>query len=230
MYELTVHEQANADAFRHGDGDEVPHVIRLRPKPVLGQRAGVGGVLDNDWQLDSGLEQLLNVDWRPSEIGREDEASSVVHSTGEADAHAFTDDLRMRGAEAGDGLGHFGDECLRIAGCWPRCLSHEARVHAGEANGRHLGTQFHGENAGALDVQMEKPWPSSACDVTDGTLGDPAFLNELVDDGGDRAALKARVPGQIRARHRLVTPDEIQRDAAVDLPGGLAGRDVEVGE
>jgi hypothetical protein len=66
--------------------------------------------------------------------------------------------------------------------------------------------------------------------MTDGALGDPAFLDELVDDGRDGAALQARMPGQIRARHWLMAADEVQGDAAIDLPGGLAGRDVEVSE
>ena len=70
--------------------------------------------------------------------------------------------------------------------------------------------------------------PPPARQPADGALGDPAFLNQLIDNGRDRAALQPRTAGQIGPRHRLVVPKEVERNPPVDLTGRLARRDLEV--
>ena len=48
------------------------------------------------------------------------------------------------------------------------------------------------DDAGALDVEVQESGPPPARKPADGTLGDPAFLNQLIDNGRDRATLKPR--------------------------------------
>ena len=120
------------------------------------------------------------------------------------------------------------DEHRRIAGRGKRPLRLEPRVHVRQPHGRRLGPEVHAHDARALDVEVQKPGPPPARQPADGSLGDPPLVDQLVDDGRDRAALEPRAARQIRPRHRLVMPEEIQRDPPVDLPRGLARGDLEV--
>ena len=112
-------------------------------------------------------------------------------------------------------------------------LHEEARVDAGESHRRGLRPEIHGQNPGLLDVQVQEPRPPSAQGMTHRAFDHPAFFDQLIDDGRDRAPLQPRMPGKIGPRQRLVTPDEVQRDPAVDLPrrltaGELKARQVDL--
>ena len=134
----------------------------------------------------------------------------------------------MRGPQARDRPSHRPDECRRIARRGERALRLEPRVHVGEAHGRRLGPEVHPDDARTLDVEVEKPRPPPARKTADGAFGDPPFCDQLVDDGRDGAALETGPPREVRPRHRLVVPQEVQRDPPVDLPRGLARGDLEV--
>ena len=78
---------------------EVADVFGVPPEPELRQRAGVGGVLDHDGQLEPLLEQRPHVHVTPSQVRREDQAPLLVRAAGQAHADAFEEDARMRAAE-----------------------------------------------------------------------------------------------------------------------------------
>ena len=78
MDELSVQEQADTDALRDRDGHEVAHVLRVPAEPQLGQRTGVGRVLEHDRQPHAVLDELSQIDLTPPQVGREDEPSRSV--------------------------------------------------------------------------------------------------------------------------------------------------------
>jgi hypothetical protein len=77
---------------------------------------------------------------------------------------------------------------------------------------------------------MEEPRPAASRRPADGTFSDPAFIDQLIDDGRHGAALQARSSRQVGARQRVVAADEVERDAAIDLARGLTRRHPEIGE
>jgi hypothetical protein len=56
------------------------------------------------------------------------------------------------------------------------------------------------------------------------------LIDQLVDDGRDRATLQARSTRHIGSRQRLVPPDDAEGNAPVDVARRFAGCDLEVGE
>ena len=109
-----------------------------------------------------------------------------------------------------------------------RSLFLEARVDVRQAYGGRLRPEVHPDDAGTLDVEVQESGPSAPRQPADGPLGDPAFLNQLIDNGRDRATLQPRTARKIGPRHRLVVPKEIQGNPPVDLTGRLARRDLEI--
>ncbi len=206
----------------------MPQVLVVTAEPHLAERARIGGILDVDRQPGRRFEHLPQVHVAPSEIRREDESSGRIDSSGQTHTHAFAHHARMRGPQAGNRPRHRADEHRRIARCRKRPLRLEPRVHVRQPHGRRLGPEVHADDAGALDVEVQKSRPPSARQPADGSLGDPPLIDQLVDDGRNRAALEPRAARQVRPRHRLVMPEKIQRDPPVDLPRGLAGGDLEV--
>ena len=94
-----------------------------------------------------------------------------------------------------------------------------------------LRPQLDGDDAGALDIEMEErrrrvraaPWPT-APSVTQPSSISSSTMAETV--------LRCR-PGharEIRARHRSVEADEVERDTTIDLAGVLARRDLDDGQ
>ena len=75
VHQLAVDQESDADAFRHRDGDEVADVFGVLAEPELGQRAGVGGVLEEDGQADDRFEQGPQVHGRPAQVRREHQAA-----------------------------------------------------------------------------------------------------------------------------------------------------------
>ena len=228
VHQLPVQQHADTDAFRHGDGNEVSKVFIVPAEPDFAERAGVRRVLHVDGQPRRRLEHLPQVHVPPAEVRREHEPSGRIDSSGQADANPFAHHPRMRGAQAGNGSSHCADEHGRISGRRKRPLRLEPRVHVCQPHRRRLWPEVHAHDARALDVEVQKPRPPPARQPADGALGDPPLLDQLVDDGRDGAALKPRTTGQVRPGHRLVMPEEVQRDPPVNLPRGLARGDLEV--
>ena len=123
---------------------------------------------------------------------------------------------------------HRGHEDGRGSRRRKRALLLEARVDVRQADGGRLRPEVHPDDAGAIDVEVQESGASAARQPADGTLGDPAFLNQLIDNGRDRATLQPRTAGKICPRHRLVVPKEAQGNPPVDLTGCLARRDLEI--
>jgi predicted NBD/HSP70 family sugar kinase len=192
-------------------------------EPQLGERARVGRVFDGDGKTDAALQQRTDVDAPPAQVRRKQQASVGIDAAGKAHAHSFEHDLRMRGPQRAHGARELARERRGIVRCGPRDLLAEARVDAGEPHGRLLRAQLDGDDAGALDVEMEKTRPPSAQRVT-GPLRDPPLVDQLVDDAGHGAALQAGSPREVGAGHRRVAADEVERDPPVDDAGGFARR------
>ena len=127
-------------------------------------------------------------------------------------------------------LRQLADEQFRIAWRRPHRLRHEARIQACEADRRRLRPQIDADDPGALGVEVQESWAPSARHAADRAFGDPAFFDQLIDDGGHRAALQARSTSQIGARHRLQPAEKIEGDLPVDLASRFAGGNFEIGE
>ncbi len=73
----------------------------------------------------------------------------------------------------------------------PRALFNEYGVDAREADGRELGPELNGEDPGALDVEVQESRRAAARRGAVGAFSDPAFVDELIDDRGDRGTLQS---------------------------------------
>ena len=66
--------------------------------------------------------------------------------------------------------------------------------------------------------------------MTVGAFSDPAFLDQLFGDDGDRAALQAGVARQISPGDGLMRSYQVENDTAIDVSRSLARRDLKVGQ
>ena len=231
--QLSIQQQADADAFGDGDREQVTDVLGVAAEPELGEGTDVRVVLEHDRHAHRRFEHPPQIDLAPSEIGREDQAAGTIGAARQADAHTLDTHLRVSAPERRHGALQLRHESRRVLRRRPRRLHEEARVDASESHRRGLRPEIHGQNPGLLDIQMQEPRPSSAQGMTHRAFDHPAFFDQLIDDGRDRAPLQPRMPGKIGPRQRLVTPDEIQRDPAVDLSrrftaGELKARQVDL--
>jgi hypothetical protein len=230
VHQLAVDEKPDADAFRHGDGDEVPDVLGVLAEPELGEGAGVGGVLEEDGQADDRFEHGPQVHGRPAQVRREHQVPLRVDAAGEADADAFDARRRKLRPERRDGLREPRREGLRRRRGVPLLLGLELRVEAGQADRREVGPQLDADGADPLGVDVQEARAAAAREEPELAFVDPALDDELVDDGRDRAALQAGSPGQVGPGQGFVPANQAERDSTVDLPRRFAGRDLEAGE
>ncbi len=200
----------------------------MAAEPDFAERARVGRVLDADGKFRRRFEHLPQIHVTPSEVRRENEPSGRIDAAGQADTDTFAHHARMLGPQAGDGPRHQPHEDRWIGGRRKRPLGFEPRIDVGQPDGRRLRPKVHANDAGALDVEVQKSRPPAPRQPADGAFGDPSFLDQLIDDGRDGATLQARAARQIRPRHRLMMPEEIERNPPVDLARGLTRGDLEV--
>jgi len=66
--------------------------------------------------------------------------------------------------------------------------------------------------------------------VTVGALCYPSLIDQLFCDYRDSAALKPGVTSQIRARNRLVTANQVEHNATVDVASRFACCNLKVGQ
>ena len=99
MHQLSVEQQPDADAFRHGHRDDVADVLGVTAEPEFGQRTRVGGVLHVHRQPDGGLDHLRELHRSPAQVRREHQSAAVVDAPGQADAHALAQHARMGAAQ-----------------------------------------------------------------------------------------------------------------------------------
>jgi len=227
--QLPVQEQADADPLRDRDSEQVADVLGMAAEPELRERAGVGGVLDRRRQADRCLDQCLEIHRSPAEVRREDQASAAIDAARQAHADAVALDAGMGRAERRHGPGEMLHEHGRLGGGRPRRLFDEAGVHGAEPDGRPLGSKVDRQDAGAIGIEVQQTGPTSSGGAAHG-LGDPALADQLIDNGGHGAALKAGPAGEVGARHRGKPADEAEGDPAVDLAGRFARRHLEVGQ
>ena len=230
-HDLAALHDADAQAVRHGDVDEVAGRLGVAGRPELRQRAGLAGVFDLDRHAERGRDRIAQTEVAPAQVGREE------HQAGFRFDHARHDDadalaaaeILVLGEEPLDALHETGDKPLRIA------LGREAG-DAGELAADQVG--HHDERARRPDVDrhhaalaridVEKGRLAAALRLAGGPFEDGAVADQLVDEQADRAAAGPHQPRQVGARNRLMGADQVQRDPAVDLPGGGAGGDAEV--
>ena len=230
VHELPVHEHAHADPLRYRNCEQMPDVLGVPAEPQLRQRARVRRVLHRDGQPDGRFDERAEIDVAPAEVRREHQPAGRADSSRQADPHTLAHDPRVRASHGRHGAGQLAHERLGRMGRGPRRLLHESGVDASKANRCRLRPQLHGHDARTLDIEVQRPGTPAARRRADGAFGHPALIDQLIDDRRDRAALQAGSPRQIRAGHRGMPSDEVERDATVDLAGRFARRDLEVGE
>ena len=229
--QLAVEQQPDANPFGDRHRHEIPDIVGMASEPQLRECAGARGVLEHDRQVKLGLEEAAEIHLAPAEIGCEQQRAGLVDASGEAHAHAFVEHPAMRVAERGDSARKLSREVVRSRWCGPVRLHDESRVEPGEPDPRGAGSQIDRDDAGPLDVQVQETWTASARgDAAGGTFSDPPLANELIDDRGHGAALQAGSAREIGPRHRLMTSDDVERDAPVDVTRGLTGGESEIGE
>jgi hypothetical protein len=67
-------------------------------------------------------------------------------------------------------------------------------------------------------VQPDECRPAAALRYCGVAFAHPFLRQQLLDDLRHRAALQPRLPGELRARDRLLCPDQLENDVAVDPP------------
>jgi hypothetical protein len=135
----------------------------------------------------------------PAQVWREQQSAVRADPAWQADANPLADDVRVRATHGGDRAREPSYERLRRVRCWPRRLLDEPGVDAAETNCGDLGTQLDGEDPGSLDIEVEESRAPAARRVADRAFRDPAFIDQLVDDGRYGASLQTRSPRQIGA-------------------------------
>src|SRR5262249_12881905 len=104
------------------------------------------------------------------------------------------------------------------------------RVEIGESDYRIGGSNVDPDNSSSLFVEMEESRPPAAQDLANSSLSHPALVDQLLGDHRDRAALQPRVPSQVSARDRLMTPYQVQHDAPVDISRRFACSHLKISE
>ena len=94
---------------------------------------------------------------------------------------------------------------------------------------RLAGADVGGDDRAAARIDVEERRLPAAHRLAGGAFEDELLLQQVVDDEGHGAAADAHGPREVGARNRLMGPDEIEDDLAVDFAAGAASRDVEAG-
>ena len=93
--EASAVDDPRADPFRHGDDDQIALLV-MGAGRRLGDRAGVGGILQFDGDPGGPLDRPFQVDVAPPEVGGGHETlAQVVDAAGHGDADAFAGEPGM---------------------------------------------------------------------------------------------------------------------------------------
>src|SRR5581483_5313179 len=106
----------------------------------------------------------------------------------------------------------------------------EVRVEIGQAKGGGGRAQVNADDARALLVHVEEARAPAARGVPARPLRHPLLPDQLFDNDRDRAALEARMAGQVGPRNGLVTADQVEYDAPVDVASRLTRGHLKIGE
>ena len=218
---LAVGEDRRADAFGDSDQHGVAHAVHAA-EPEFAEQACVGGVLELDLQIQPFGERLLHVEVGPVQVRRKDDALCVrIDSAGNADADALNALVRVLLAHRIERFGHLDGGALGVGGKRNGLTRKEASVEVDDREDRLTRPQV-GDERHEFRVEREHRRAATAWALGSGAFGDPAFLEQLLDDCGDRARLQAGEPGQLGAADRLIRADQLEHDVAVDVTRHLA--------
>lgn len=166
----------------------------------------------------------------PLEVGRKQDAlGRRVYAAGHADADAFKGLVCVAGAEEGDLPDDAVHGGLSVGDGHDGFTGEKAAAEIDDGEDGSIGPEVQGEGDDGV-VDGEHDGGAAARALDDCALADPAFFNQLLDDGSYGAGLEAGELGEIDAGDGLTETDELKDDIAVDLPGDLAGGELDGGE
>ena len=219
--QLAIGVDARADAFRHRHHHHVAARLQMI-EPHRRQYARVGRVLQFHFEPGGLRDGLVQIHVAPLQIWREYQAARrMVVAARQRDADAFD---HLAAAPARDSLDRFRDRRdrrLRLGRRRHHFLRSELTVCVRERHDGLSRPHVHADND-AVVVQPQESWAPSARQPSCGPFAHPLLANQLLDDQRDRAPLQSRKPRQIGARNRLPRANQVEHDAAVDVPHHFA--------
>jgi hypothetical protein len=218
-----VGEDAGPNAFGDVDHDEVADAIAIA-EPDFGQGAGVGDIVHFDTKAGGTLDARFDAQYRPVEVGREDELfEKRICAARQTDADAIEGLVAMRLDELANG-GH--KRLNRLVGVGRQVddiLCDDLAAEIGDGDGA-LGRMNVESNDSALVVELQKGGAAATREATCRTFENPLLFDEVFDDQGYRAALQAGDASEIGSRKRLARADEIEDEIPIDLARCFIGR------
>jgi hypothetical protein len=172
----------------------------------------------------------VQVEVRPLQVGRKHHSTCQrVDAAGQTDANTFEQQIRMRFHSAFDSGSQF-RSCLHgIFESRNHFLRQESSIHISNSNRGLTGPEI-GHYDCASIVQSEIRGSSPAWQPAHSAIDYPVFLDQLFRDKRDGAPLQSGNSRQIGARDGLTPANQIQKHAAVNVPGNLARCYLGVGE
>ena len=134
----------------------------------------------------------------------------------------------MSAHQIGDAAAQPSDKLGSIPSGGHGFLRQKLRVDAGNSQGGCSRLDVDADDAGTFVIEMQKGRLAAARQLSSSTFDNPAFRNELLGDGRDGAALKARAARQSGAGDGLMLTDQIENDPFVNITGRFTPRDLEV--
>src|ERR1700737_4142411 len=113
-----------------------------------------------------------------------------------------------------------------MGGCGKRLLRDKVCVQVRQRDSGCGGAGVDPDDTPPFLVWVEESRSPSAEGVTVRALRYPSLIDQLFCDHRNRAALKPGVTGQIRTRNGLMTANQIEHYAAVDVSRRLARRNL----
>ncbi len=188
--ELAVGEDSGSDALGYRDEDGVADAVHAA-EPGLREEAGVGRVVELDGHAGSLLEDLLDVEVGPGEIGGEDEAMGAgIDAAGQADAYTLKRTLGVPLLHAEHGLEDAVGGLDGIGGDGELGSGEKAAVEVDDGYGGLRGADV-GDEHDEVVVEADHGGATATGELRRGAFADPALEDQLIDDEGDGAALEA---------------------------------------
>lgn len=164
----------------------------------------------------------------PAKIGGEHElVGGGVNASGKADTGTLKPVLGMLVAQSEQAFRKGQDAARRVPGQRHGGPGEEIAVEIDGSEGGATGTDVRDQQGKAI-VQRDVGWPASAGGLDGLTFADPAFVDELLDDGRDGGVLETGVTNEVDPRDGLMRAYELEDDVAVDLAGEFGRCDFNV--
>jgi hypothetical protein len=228
-HQLSVEDDADADAFRDGDGHQVADALGLTPEPEFGKGAGIRLVFEFDRKPSEGFQARFQAFLLPTQVGSEHHPlRKRIHPARQADSDPFVRKLGIGLPQTVDSLRNVREKLIRAGRGRHGFPGQKMSVQAGQRHVRQAGTHVDADDAGAICVEMEEPRFSAPLRLPDRPLPEPPLGQELLGDDRNGASLQSGVTGQIRAGNGLMLADQIEHDATVDVTRRLARCNLEV--